>query len=85
MSSVYKLLDVVRGCLFNTTVSFLDCVILNSRMERMQKEGTLHYLRYCPGVWLERLRKTTKGPGQDSWCLSWDLNQGPLSLKQENL
>jgi len=61
MPFVCKLLDVVRGCLFNATVSILDCVILNSRMERLQKEVTLHYLRYYPGIWLERLRKTTKG------------------------
>jgi hypothetical protein len=51
----------------------------------MQKEVTLHCLRYYPGVRLERVRKTTKGLGQDSWCLGWDLNQGPLSLKQECL
>jgi len=51
----------------------------------MQKEVILRYLRYYLGVWLERLRRTTKGLGQDSWCLGWNLNQGPLSLKQEKL
>jgi hypothetical protein len=54
-------------------------------MERIEKEVAVCYLRYYPGVWLERLRMTTKGLDQDSWCLGWDLNQGPLSLKQENL
>jgi hypothetical protein len=85
MSSGCKLLDVVRCSLFNATVSILDCVISNNRMERMQKEVILRYLRYYHGIWMERLRKTMKGLGQDSWCLGWDLNQRPLSLKQKNL
>jgi hypothetical protein len=29
-------------------------------MERMQKEVTVLQMRYYPGIWLERLRKTSK-------------------------
>jgi hypothetical protein len=36
------------------------------QMERMQKEVSVGYLRYYPGVWLERRRKTSKSLGQDS-------------------
>jgi hypothetical protein len=41
MPPVCRLLDVVRGYLFNATVSILDCAISNSRMERLQKEVVL--------------------------------------------
>jgi hypothetical protein len=32
-------------------------------------------LRYCPGIYLERLEKTVKIQSQDSWCPSRDSNQ----------
>ena len=85
MPCVCKLLVVVRHCLFDVSVSILHCVVSNSRMERMQKEVTMHYLRYYPDNLLERLRKTTEGLGQNSCCVGWVFNHGPLSLNQENL
>lgn len=50
----------------------------------MQKEIIVHYLRYYPGVWLERLRKTSKGLGQDSCFLGWNVDH-VMSLCNSNL
>jgi hypothetical protein len=38
-------------------------------------------LRYCPGICLDGLRKTTKKLSQDSKSVGRDLNPGPPDYK----
>jgi hypothetical protein len=38
-------------------------------------------LRYCPSIFLEKLRKTTKSPYQDRWSSGLDFNVGPHEHK----
>jgi hypothetical protein len=43
--------------------------------ERIWKDAVMAEFKYCSGICLERLRKTVKYFGQDSWCPIQDLNQ----------
>lgn len=42
-------------------------------------------LRYCPGICMEGLRKTTDSHSQDSWCPDQDTNQAPSEYKSKAL
>jgi hypothetical protein len=43
----------------------------------MSKEATVTYLRYCHGIFPERIRKTMKNLSQDSRSPGRDFNPGP--------
>jgi hypothetical protein len=50
---------------------------VNDELERIWEEAVVANLKYCSGIWLEGLRKTTKYISQDSRFLNRDLNPGP--------
>jgi hypothetical protein len=45
---------------------------MNYELERVSKEAVVAYLRYCPGIRLDRLRKTTK-PTYPAYLIPFDL------------
>jgi hypothetical protein len=77
--------------LFNDAFSGADNIASNKRMiannelERMWKEAVVAYLRHCPGICLERLRKTTKTFSQDRRFPGRDLNPGPSDLPRTDV
>jgi hypothetical protein len=52
------------------TIALNDWMMTNNELERMWKEVVvIYFLRYCPGICLEGLRKAMRNPNQES--LSW--------------
>jgi hypothetical protein len=50
---------------------------VNKKLERIWKEEAVSNLRYYLGIFLERLRETTRNLSKNSRSLIRDLNQGP--------
>jgi hypothetical protein len=48
---------------------------MTDRLERTWNKVTMAYLRYCPSICQDGMRKTTESLNQDSWCPGQDLNQ----------
>jgi len=54
-------------------------MIINGEKIRIRKETILHYGRYCPGIYLERMKKTIKILYQNIRYRGQDLIQTPLN------
>jgi hypothetical protein len=50
---------------------------VNDELKRVWKERSWRNLRHYIGIYLERLRRTTRNVSQVSWSLGRDLNLGP--------
>jgi len=66
-----------------------DIVCQNNMLREYNTENcvgaAVAYLRYCNGIYLEELQKTTKTLSQDCRCLSRDSNRDPPEYKSEAL
>jgi hypothetical protein len=73
--------------LFNDAISNSDYTSIGSQDDNEYSFGKdtekwwLPNLRCCPGIWLERLRKTTKALSPDSQSSGRNLNPAPPKYK----
>jgi hypothetical protein len=71
-----------------TLIQYQDYIALDGRMtdelKSTWKEAVVVHWRYCPGIYLEELRKTTK-IYQKTWCHGLDSNRVPPKYRSRAL
>jgi hypothetical protein len=81
---MYTYLVYLRLILTKSVSIFDYTAALKNELERMQKEAVATYLRYYPGICLERMGNHKK-VHQGNWCPGQDLKRAPPEYKLKAL